>query len=169
MVFFLPDRKAPAQRHTRSSANVAWYAACRGGLMVDDGSYTKDRNDRKIRKPNKNSPQRQASAYLSRKKKTPYILYLATTCLPTIPPLLPPSAQQSTIASRKHDFTTRAQIGIHTKQRYVAYLTFNGSSRHKRILTQLPLILRNLSAKQPKRPRLSPISVGHLQLPTRIP
>ena len=39
--------------------------------MVDDGSYTKDRNDRKIRKPNKNSPQRQASAYLSRKKKKP--------------------------------------------------------------------------------------------------
>ena len=75
MVFFLLDRKAPAQRHTRRSANVASCAACRGVLMVDYGSNTKDRSDRNLRKPKKkNSLQRQAGAYWSRKKKPLYIL-----------------------------------------------------------------------------------------------
>jgi len=36
--FFLLDRQKPIQRLARGYANVASYAACRGGLTVDDDS-----------------------------------------------------------------------------------------------------------------------------------
>ena len=39
--FFLFDRQAPAQRSARRCTSVASHAACRGGLTVDVGIWTK--------------------------------------------------------------------------------------------------------------------------------
>jgi hypothetical protein len=51
MVFLsLFDLQESGQNSARWSARVASYAACRGGLAVDDGSWTKDGRDSNLYK-----------------------------------------------------------------------------------------------------------------------